>query len=198
MINFINNNNNIPFKKLREDYQKAIDAKQNMVHALAISSYNPITSEVNSRFVNLKYVDNSKLFFFTNYNSPKSFEFINHNQVSALIYWSSIQVQIRIKGHISKLDSESNQNYFSKRSSFKNALAICSNQSKKISSYEKVISNYQDALNNNNLKKCPDYWGGFFIEPYEIEFWYGHENRINRRDLYVCNKKEWDHFILEP
>lgn len=198
MISFINDSNCIPFINFRKNYQKAMKANQNAIHAMAVSSFNPITNEVNSRFVNLKYIDKNKLFFFTNYNSPKSYEFKKHNQVSALIYWSSIHVQIRMKGYISRADKKLNQKYFSKRSSSKNALAISSNQSERISSYEQVISNYQRVKNNNNLKNCPNYWGGFFIEPFEIEFWYGHENRINRRDVYTKVDTKWSHYILEP
>ena len=55
-----------------------------------------IWNEVDSRYVNLKYIKDSEWIFFSNYNSPKSIAFNAHNQVSAVIYWKSINLQIRI------------------------------------------------------------------------------------------------------
>ena len=77
-------------------------------------------------------------------------------------------------------------------------MAVSSNQSNKIDSYENVHANYEKSLHVDNLEKCPEYWGGFCFKPYEIEFWEGHESRINKRDLYKLKKKKWQHFVLEP
>ena len=42
--------------------------------------------------------------FFFNYSSPKSKDFFeSHNQITALIYWNSINVQIRMKAKIKEL-----------------------------------------------------------------------------------------------
>ena len=43
---------------------------------------------------------------FTNYNSPKSIAFETHNQVSVVIYWECINLQIRIKANIIKSDEK--------------------------------------------------------------------------------------------
>ena len=62
--------------------------------------------------------------------------------------------------------------YFKKRSIDKNALAISSNQSQGIKSYEQVLLKYNEIKDTNDLKKCPDYyWGGFSFIPYYFEFW---------------------------
>ena len=138
------------------------------------------------------------LFFFSNYESPKAAAFNSHNQIAALIYWSSINVQIRMKAKIKKTSDEFNQKYFFDRSEEKNALAISSNQSKKIGSFEQVKKNYNKSLKNDDLKKCPKYWGGFSFVPYEIEFWEGNEFRLNKRNLYKKDNTNWNHYILEP
>ena len=77
-------------------------------------------------------------------------------------------------------------------------MAISSNQSKPISSYEKVSENYNKSLNNDNLKDCPEYWGGYSFVPYYFEFWEGHESRLNKREVYEIKNNEWDYFILQP
>ena len=86
------------------------------------------------------------LFFLVIMNSPKASAFNSHNQIAALIYWSSINVQIRMKANIKKTSKEFNQKYFFDRSEEKNALAISSNQSKQIDSYSQVKENYNKSL----------------------------------------------------
>ena len=40
---------------------------------------------------------------FSNYKGPKSNQFKDHNQISVIIYWESIDLQIRMKAKIKKL-----------------------------------------------------------------------------------------------
>ena len=69
-------------------------------------------NEVDSRFVNLKFVDNDNFIFFSNYNSPKSIAFESHNQISANIFWSKTNQQIRMKANITRKEDSYNNNYF--------------------------------------------------------------------------------------
>ena len=198
MIQFNNLNQEIPYQFLKENYNDALKAGQKGIEAISISSFNKEIGEVNSRYVNLKFINNDEFIFFSNYDSPKALSFNSHNQIAALIYWSSINVQIRMKAQIQKTSTEFNQKYFFDRSEEKNALAISSKQSQRIKSFEQVIENYQYVFKNDDLKTCPKYWGGFSFVPYEIEFWQGNEFRLNKRNLYLKEKNTWKHFILEP
>ena len=56
MIDILKMDNSEPFAQFRELYQKATRNNQSAIEAVAISSYSNITKEVDSRFVNLKYV----------------------------------------------------------------------------------------------------------------------------------------------
>jgi len=198
MIQFNNLNQEIPYKLLKEKYNEAVDAGQQGIEAISISSYNKEISEVDSRYVNLKFISNDEFIFFSNYESSKAAAFNSYNQIAALIHWPSINVQIRMKAKIKKTSNDFNQKYFFNRSKEKNALAISSNQSKPIDSYHQVKENYNKSLKNDDLKKCPKYWGGYSFTPYEIEFWQGNEFRLNKRNLYRKDKTTWNHFILEP
>ena len=100
--------------------------------------------------------------------------------------------------NIDKTSKEFNQKYFFDRSKEKNALAISSNQSKPVNSFNQVIDSYKKSLSTDNLKICPSYWGGYSFVPYQIEFWEGDEFRLNKRNLYIKDNTSWDHFILEP
>lgn len=200
MIKFINieSNPNSPYLVLKEKYMQAQNAGQKNIEAISISSFNAHKNEVNSRFVNLKFIDRDKFIFFTNYESPKSIEFKSHHQISALIFWPSINTQIRIKAKIKKTSRDFNTEYFVSRNINKNALAISSNQSKKISSYDEILKKYHKVHASKDLLKCPDYWGGYVFYPYEIEFWEGEKSRLNKRNAYYLIDHKWEHSILEP
>ena len=198
MIQFNNLNQEIPYLLLKEKYDEAIDAGQKGIEAISISSFNKEMGEVDSRYVNLKFILNDEFIFFSNYNSHKASSFNSHNQIAALVYWPSVNVQIRMRAKIKKTTNEYNQNYFFDRSEEKNALAISSNQSNPIDSYSQVKENYNKSLKNDDLKKCPEFWGGYSFTPYYFEFWEGHESRLNKREVYEKSDDSWKHLILQP
>ena len=198
MIQFNNLNQEIPYRLFKEKYDDALNADQKGIEAISISSYIKEMNEVDSRYVNLKFISNDEFIFFSNYDSPKAASFNSHSQIAALVYWPSINVQIRMRAKIKKTSNDYNQKYFFDRSEEKNALAISSTQSKSIDSYNQVKQNYNKSLKNDDLKKCPEFWGGYSFTPYYFEFWEGHESRLNKREVYEKSDDSWKHFILQP
>ena len=198
MIEFNNISCDSPYMHFSAKYEEAYNADQKNIEAISISSYSKTLNEVNARYVNLKFIDNKDFIFFTNYKGPKSLEFKEHNQITALIYWNSINVQIRIKATIKTTSKEFNNNYFSNRSYQKNALAISSYQSQLIDSYDSVKTNYEKSLKSDDLSKCPEYWGGYKFTPYYFEFWEGHKSRLNKREVYKLSTGSWKYFVLQP
>ena len=198
MIKILKKLKDKPYLKFYEYYKEAINVDQSHIESIAISSYCSLTKTVNSRFVNLKYIDSNRWTFFTNYNSSKAIEFEKHKQISALFYWSKINLQIRIKADIKKSDEIFSDNHFKSRSIEKNALAISSKQSEEISSYDLVKKNYYNSLNKGNLDKRPEYWGGYDFIPYSFEFWTGENNRLNKRELFIFHDNLWRESFLQP
>lgn len=200
MIIFKKQNTSKPIKKYKTFYDQALKKNQKNIEAISVSSYNLSNQEISSRFVNIKYVEKGNFIFFTNFESPKATDFLTHSQVSLNSFWQSTNVQIRIKGNIKKLDDGLSDNHFKKRSFEKNILAISSNQSKTIDSYNGVIKKYESTMESSkNIDIVrPKYWGGFEIIPYFYEFWIGHPNRLNERVIYMLKDNEWRDEILEP
>ena len=170
MLEFSNLPDSRPYQLFHQYYQEAEAANQVLAYAFAVSSYNPSTKIVDSRFVNLKYIDGNDWIFFTNYKGPKAQAFEGHNQISALFNWTATRMQIRIKATIKKIDLIKSDEHFKGRIKEKNAVAIASNQSQKIESYEAIEEKYKKVLENEDLSKRPDYWGGFAFSPFYIEF----------------------------
>ncbi len=198
MIKFNNISTESPYVVFKDLYNSAMEASQKNIEAVCIGSYSKKNKEVDARFVNLKFVNANEFIFFSNYKSLKAKDFISNNQIVAVIYWNSIDVQIRMKSKIHKLSPEFNQAYFAKRDIRKNALAISSQQSQLIESYEAVKKNFNKSLENDNLTKCPEYWGGYSFKPYSFEFWKGHESRINKREVYKLQNGCWSNSYLQP
>ena len=199
MIEFINLSNEKPYVHFQSLYHEALANDQRVIEAISVSSYNLQMKEVEARYVNLKYISNNEWIFFSNYNSPKAHQFESHEQISVLIYWSSINTQIRIKASIYKTPSEFSNEHFKKRTLEKNALAISSNQSQPIDSFDEVKKNFQKTLDTISPETArPDFWGGFSFIPYYFEFWQGHKNRLNKRHVYESQNNEWIEQLLQP
>tara|TARA_B100001113_G_scaffold155087_1_gene126785 strand:+ start:60 stop:659 length:600 start_codon:yes stop_codon:yes gene_type:complete len=199
MINFLNFSSEKPYIIFKSLYKKAIENGQKGIEAISVSSYNQPLKEVEARYVNLKYIDNNEWIFFSNYLSPKANQFESHDQVSVLIYWASINTQIRMKAKIFKTSSEFSDEHFQGRSKEKNALAISSNQSQVIDSYQEVTKNFNETLEIMTADTPrPDSWGGYSFIPYYFEFWQGHENRLNKRHVFKRQDDEWTEQLLQP
>ena len=199
MIKFINPSIEKPYIHFQSLYNEALANEQKGIEAISVSSYNQEMNEVEARYVNLKYIADNEWIFFSNYNSPKAEQFESHSQVSALIFWSSINTQIRIKAKIFKTSVEFSDKHFEGRTKEKNALAISSNQSQTIDSFDEVKKNFHQTLNEMTPDTVrPDFWGGFSFIPYYFEFWQGHKNRLNKRCVFEQRDDEWIERLLQP
>ena len=63
MIIIRNRNKAKPYKIFENYLKKALNSKQDSIEAMALSSFNKLTNEVESRYVNLKYIDSSDFIF---------------------------------------------------------------------------------------------------------------------------------------
>ena len=115
MIQFDSINQERPYLYFKEKYDEAANAGQKSIEAISISSFNAKIHEVDSRYVNLKFISNDEFIFFSNYNSPKALSFNSHRQIAALLYWPSINDQIRMKPKKKKTSNEYNKKYYFER-----------------------------------------------------------------------------------
>ena len=180
-------------------YQEAKKNGQKGIEAICVSSYNQAKKEVEARYVNLKYIAHNEWIFFSNYLSPKANQFESHDKVSVVIYWASINTQIRMKAKICKTSAEFSDEHFRCRTKEKNALAISSNQSQTIESFDEVAKNFNETLDAMTPETArPNFWGGYSFTPYYFEFWQGHENRLNKRHVFEQQDSKWVERFLQP
>ena len=199
LIKFKNINKSQPYLRFQELYNMALKSGQESIEAMTIATFSKASNEVNTRYVNLKYIYDKDWIFFSNYNSAKASDINGHDQIAASFYWSSINVQIRIKATAFKTNNKISDEHYKKRKVEKNALAYSSNQSKPIESYEEVNKNFINAMKDvSKFKERPIYWGGYSFRPYYFEFWEGHESRINKREVFDMTDGIWKQVFLQP
>ena len=154
-----------------------------------------------SRVVLLKGLIESQFIFYTNYKSKKAKDILYNSFVALNFFWSSLERQIRIEGNASKVSEEMSDSYFKNRPLESRISACVSKQSSTINnkdSLEKSILDFN--RENKNLKKIPrpNYWGGYKVKPYVIEFWQGRKNRLHDRVKYSLHGKNWKYELLAP
>ena len=154
-----------------------------------------------SRVVLLKGLIESQFIFYTNYKSKKAKDILCNSFVSLNFFWSSLERQIRIEGNASKVSEKMSDSYFKNRPRESQISACVSKQSSTINnkdSLEKSILDFN--RENKNLKKIPrpNYWGGYKVKPYVIEFWQGRKNRLHDRVRYFLHGKNWKYELLAP
>ncbi len=153
------------------------------------------------RIVLLKGVENEKFVFYTNYQSAKGKELGNNPACSLTFFWPDLERQVRIEGIASRVDVATSEKYFQSRPRESQIGAWASPQSSIISGREildervKELQKKFDAV--DKLPK-PNQWGGYEIEPNEIEFWQGRSNRLHDRIVFFKTDGKWQTHRLAP
>ena len=178
------------------------DAKSNKIiepNAMVLSTISK-ENTINSRTVLLKDIYKNGFVFYSNYNSRKGKDINNNNNVSAVFLWKKIERQIIIKGYISKISVEDSEKYFNSRPRKSRIAAWASKQSSKLKNSKDLIDsfNFYDKKFKEDKIPLPDFWGGYLIEPYSVEFWQGRSSRMHDRIIYKKIKKKWDISKLYP
>jgi pyridoxamine 5'-phosphate oxidase len=198
MIDIKQISNEAPFDEFEKEFKLSLSLKQPLPQAACISSFNSKLQEVNSRFVNIKYVHERDFIFFSNYQSQKARDFKESNKVSLVFFWSTTDTQIRIKGIISKTDKNLSDEHFKSRNREKNLLSICSDQSSVIESFERFLEKYNNSKHIDTSIR-PNYWGGYSIRASYFEFWKGSELRLNKRKVFKLDEDgKWIKSYLQP
>jgi len=154
----------------------------------------------NIRAVLLKIFDERGFVFFTNYTSKKAQEIEQNRHVALEFLWLDLERQVRVIGTCKKISSTESLAYFLKRSRGSQIGAWVSQQSSIISSRKLLqmqIDKMKEKFSHGEVP-LPDFWGGYRVEPTQIEFWQGRESRLHDRILYTKREQQWHIERLAP
>jgi pyridoxamine 5'-phosphate oxidase len=138
------------------------------------------------RTVLLKLYDRRGFVFFTNYESRKARQIGANPRVSLLFPWVALARQVQILGIASRISTAESLTYFLTRPRGSQIGAWASPQSQVISSrslLDQKVAEMKRRFGQGQVP-LPDFWGGYRVEPEEIELWQGRESRLHDRFRY--------------
>jgi pyridoxamine 5'-phosphate oxidase len=178
---------------------EAIHNKVNEPTAMVLAT--TVNNEPDTRIVLLKEVSNNQFLFYTNYNSTKAKQIAENNQVAINFFWAELERQVRIKGIISKADDSLSEDYFNSRPRDSQLGAWTSAQSEVIKNRGELEQKFRDTtaqFEGLSIPK-PTNWGGYQVNPTEIEFWQGRPGRLHDRiRYYKIDTNRWEYKRLSP
>jgi pyridoxamine 5'-phosphate oxidase len=166
-------------RKWLRDAEDAGVAEPNAMVLATVESGKPV-----SRSVLCKGIDESGIAFFTHYDSAKGDELAATPYASATFPWYLLGRQFHIRGLVTKVDLQANQDYWSKRPRGSQLGAWASQQSRPIASRAALLDQLAEMsarFADFQQIPVPPNWGGYRIAPEVVEFWQGRENRIHNR-----------------
>ncbi len=153
-----------------------------------------------SRMVLLRGSDERGFVFYTNYTSRKGRELASNAHAALLFWWPQQRRQVRVTGRVKKVSAEESDRYFNRRPAEHRVSAAASPQSAVIASREELErwSAEIRKLHPDEGPPRPKHWGGFRVEPQEIEFWQQGAHRLHDRIRYRKKNGAWIRERLSP
>ena len=190
-----------PIELFGEWFQEAKKTEINDPNALALATVD-MKGIPSVRMVLLKDYNDNGFVFYTNLNSKKSVDIKSNKNGSMCFHWKSLLRQIRITGEISKISDKEADAYYTTRSYGSRIGAWASKQSSILKNRDelyKSIEEFKKKYPDNDIVPRPNYWSGWILNPFEMEFWLHGEDRVHQRLLYIKNTKEvWRRSLLNP
>lgn len=153
------------------------------------------------RIVLLKHFDAKGFVFYTNYSSRKADELKSNSKISLHFPWHNVDRQVKVCGEAVKVSAAESLKYFASRPKESQIAAVASPQSSVLTSRTLLLNQFESLKQkfNNGEIPLPDFWGGYRVEPKEIEFWQGGANRLHDRFRYLLQEDaSWSIDRLAP
>lgn len=189
-----------PVDQFKQWLNEAVESKIPEPTAMSLATISE-GGRPSSRIVLLKGVENECFLFYTNYQSQKGRELEKNTACALLFFWPELERQVRIEGVAVRLDPDTSEAYFQSRPRGSQVGAWASPQSAPIQNreiLEQRVKQIEDRFKGKDLLPRPHQWGGYAVEPFEIEFWQGRPNRLHDRILYTRLEKDWKINRLAP
>lgn len=155
----------------------------------------------NARMVLLKDIEDDAFVFYTNYGSAKARELESAGKAAFVMHWKSLRRQVRARGLISREDGEKADAYYASRSLKSRLGAWASRQSQPLESRTTLMAEVAKYTAQFGVAPPrPPFWGGFRLQPLEIEFWADGAFRLHDRFVWRRQtvEKPWSITRLSP
>jgi pyridoxamine 5'-phosphate oxidase len=179
-----------PFALARNWLAEAEGSEINDPNAMAIASADA-NGLPNVRMVLLKEITDHGFWFYTNYESAKGRELLASGKAAGVLHWKSLHRQLRFRGPVTQENGPEADDYYASRSLKSRLGAWASRQSRPLGSRGELMAEVAKitAQKGPNPDR-PPFWGGFQIQPLEIEFWADGAFRLH--DRFVWRRETLD------
>jgi pyridoxamine 5'-phosphate oxidase len=188
-----------PVALVRRWFADAREAGIEQHDAMTLATATP-GGRPSARAVLLKEIDARGFVFFTNYESRKGLELEANPQAALVLLWIPLQRQVRAVGRVVRLGDEESDAYFATRPRGSQLGAWASAQSRWLPERAELERSWAalDERYGGDMVPRPPHWGGYRVEPDEVELWQGRPNRLHDRFLYTRTREGWTHVRLAP
>lgn len=152
------------------------------------------------RMVLLRDVSPEGFGWFTNYESTKGQDLVQHPRAAILWYCEPLGRQIRIEGSVSTMSPAESDAYFASRPRGHQIGAHASQQSQRLTSRAELegrVLELSDRYEGREIPR-PAHWGGYRLRPVRFEFWQHRSDRLHDRVIYEPAPEGWERFRTSP
>ena len=191
-----------PFAIARAWLAEAARSEPNDANAIALSTVDA-QGMPDTRMVLLKDIeggpDHGAFVFYTNFESAKGRQIEATGVAAFVMHWKSLRRQIRVRGHVSRVEPEQADAYYQSRPLQSRIGAWASRQSAPLDSRGALLAEVaRQGINLGLRPPRPDHWGGYRIRPFQIEFWADGAFRLHDRFQWISRDCDNDYRPVTP
>ena len=189
-----------PITQFEKWFAEALESKIPEPNAMTLSTICE-GNRPSARIVLLKGIEHQNFLFYTNYQSKKGEELAKNPACALTFFWPELERQIRIEGVATRVAESVSEKYFQSRPRASQIGAWASPQSSIVTNreiLEERVQQMEKKYEGFTLLPKPKQWGGYAIDPIEIEFWQGRPSRLHDRIVYYKKDMDWVIHRLAP
>jgi pyridoxamine 5'-phosphate oxidase len=159
------------------------------VNAMVLATANA-EGRPSSRTVLCKGFDERGLVFYTNYTSSKSHDLRVVRYASATFPWYAQHRQVHVRGPVEEVSPEETQEYWASRPRGSQLGSWASPQSTVVRDrrvLDDALAAIAQRFADDEPVPVPGHWGGWRIQPEQVEFWQGRADRMHDRLRFVLD-----------